>query len=231
MYVRPKMLWWLIPIFLSLFCVGIALGTAGNRSHTEGKAVMEPVDRGKNNLSTLSALLDQLTKEEERSFVVYLQDYALNGRYQQERFSLSGDVGGHKLEISRDEQEKVVVRIDGQIQDHTSLPYALYTPNEHAALLKSVLRSVAPTSIQDPSGQGWRGYRVSVPAQEVTSLMSIWLGPSFPINDLTPDLAKRISVDYQLWYDPESGEVQQLEIDMQIRNSIGVKRDQLRFRL
>lgn len=231
MYVRPKLLWWLVPIFFSLFFVGIAIGTVGNRNETEGESVMESKDRTKADRVTLSALLEQLTQEQERSFIVYVQDSALNGRYDRERFQLSGEISGHKLEISRNEQHVVSVLIDGQTQEHTSLPYALYTPHEHAALIKGVMQSVTPIPIQDPSGQGWKGYRLSVPAQEVTSLLGMWLGPSFPIKDITPDLAKRIGVDYQFWYDPEAGQIRQMEIELQMMTSAGVKRDQLRFRL
>lgn len=181
--------------------------------------------------ATLSGLLDQLTREEERTFVVYMQNHALNGRYQRERFSLSGEIAGHTLEISRNDEQKVNVIIDGQTQDHTSLPYALYTPHEHASLIKSVLQSVAPQPLQDPSGQGWKGFRVSVPPREVTSLLALWLGPSFPIEDLTPELAKGIGVTYQLWYEPSSGNIRQMDMEMTIKTAAGVKRDELRFRL
>ncbi|WNC17298.1 hypothetical protein [Brevibacillus brevis] len=231
MYIRPKLLWWLIPIFLSLFFVGIALGSLDNRSDMKGGRVMEQGASAGYDPATLSGLLDQLTREEERTFVVYMQNHALNGRYQRERFSLSGEIAGHTLEISRNDEQKVNVIIDGQTQDHTSLPYALYTPHEHASLIKSVLQSVAPQPLQDPSGQGWKGFRVSVPPREVTSLLALWLGPSFPIEDLTPELAKGIGVTYQLWYEPSSGNIRQMDMEMTIKTAAGVKRDELRFRL
>lgn len=231
MYVRPKLLWWLVPIFLSLFFIGIALGTFGNQSDMKGGRVMEQGAGAGYDSVTLSMLLDQLTREEERSFVVYMQNQALNGRYQHESFELSGEIAGHKLEISRNAEQKVNVVIDGQTQEHTSLPYALYTPHEHAALIKSVLQSVSPQPVQDPSGQGWRGFRLSMPAREVTSLLTLWLGPSFPIDEITPELAKGIEVTYQLWYEPASGNIRQMDIELQMKTSAGEKRDELRFRL
>jgi len=111
------------------------------------------------------------------------------------------------------------------------LPYALFTPHEHAELLKGVLSQAEATPVFDPSGEGWRGYRITVPSQEVTSLLDLWLGPSFPVKELSPELAKQIAVEYKLWYDEHSGLVRQLEIDLQLQTSAGQKRDQLRFRL
>ncbi|MED1793795.1 hypothetical protein P4V54_14035 [Brevibacillus nitrificans] len=231
MYVRPRLLWWLVPIFLSLFFVGIALGKLGSESVMKGGRVMEQGAGAGYDPVTLSMLLDQLTKDEERSFIVYMKDQALNGRYQQERFELSGEIGGHQLEIARNGEPQVNVQIDGQKQESTSLPYALYTPHEHAAVIKSVMQSVAPQPMQDPSGQGWKGYRLPVPPREVTSLLSLWLGPSFPVSEMTPELTKGIGVTYQLWYEPATGTIQQMDIEMQIKTAAGEKRDQLRFRL
>ncbi len=179
----------------------------------------------------LPELLDQLTKEQERTFVVYMQNQALNGKYQNESFELSGEIAGHRLEISRNAEQKVNVVIDGQTQEHTSLPYALYTPHEHANLIKSVLHSVSPQPVQDPSGQGWRGFRLSMPASEVTSLLALWLGPSFSIEELTPELAKGIGVTYQLWYEPATGDIRQMDMELQMKTGTGEKRDELRFRL
>lgn len=231
MYVRPKLLWWLIPGFLCLFLIGMGLGTAGNRNTADRVTVTEAEVQKQMDRTTLAGLLDQLTEEHEHSFIVYIQDHALQGKYQRDRFQLSGEISGHKLEISRGDQGDVSVRIDGQPQDHQALPYALYTPSEHAALIKGVLHSVAPLPLQDLSGHGWRGFRLSVPPQEVTALLDMWLGPSFSIQEMTPDLAKRIAVDYQLWYDEDSGQLKQLEIALQVKTSAGEKRDQLRFRL
>ncbi len=230
-YIRSKQMWWLIPIFLGLFLIGTALGTLKNKMGSDETASSEQAIAGEQNPVTLSRLLDQLTEDEERSFIVYMQDSALNGRYQHERFSLNGEVGGHKLEMSRDAEERIAIQIDGEIQNDASLPYSLFTPYEHATLIKGVLQSVKTKSIQDPGVQGLYGYRLSVPAQEVTSLLAMWLGPSFRMDDLPPDLAKGIGVDYQIWYDAESQQIRQLELELRMQTATGVKQEQLRFRL
>lgn len=232
MYIRPKLLWWGLPAFLILFLIGMAFGAAGNRHDIElAPDIQKPAEKGYTEQIALKALLDQLTDAKERSFIVYMKESALNGRYAQERFQLTGEIGGHKLEISRDLNQPVTVQIDGEKQDDAALPYALFTPHEHAELLKNVLSSVKAAPVSDPSGEGWKGYRITVPSQEVTSLLDLWLGPSFPVKDLSPELAKQIGVEYQLWYDEQSGLVRQLEIDLQLQTPAGEKRDQLRFRL
>ncbi len=230
-YIRPKQMWWLIPIFIGLFLIGSTLGALGNKMGTDTTASSDQAIEGDRNPVALSELLDQLTQDEERSFIVYMQDSALHGQYQHERFELNGEVGGHKFEMSRDAQQQIAIQIDGQIQNDASLPYALFTPYEHATLIKGVLQSVKAKSIQDPGGQGLHGYRLSVPAHEVTSLLSMWLGPSFPMNDLPADVAKGIGVDYQLWYDSESQQIRQLELELRMQTATGVKQQQLRFRL
>ncbi|MGZ0053256.1 hypothetical protein [Brevibacillus gelatini] len=224
MYIRPKQLWWLFPIFLGLFCLGMALGSAGEWSRSAAVVTKQesyPVPR----------LLEQLTQDEERAFLVYMHDQVLSGRYVHEKFTLDGEIGGHKLAISRNDEQPVSVRIDGQVQDHAALPYALFTPYEHATLLKSVLSSISPEPVADLSGSDWSGYRLAVPPEKVTSLLAMWLGPSFPIADITPELARGISIEYQLWYEPDTGTLRQLELLMQMRTAAGVKQDQLRFRL
>jgi len=231
MYVRSKLLWWHIPIFLSLFFVGIALGKLGEPDRNDGRVAEQSTGSGKEPV-TLSLLLDQLTKDEERSFVVFVHNQALNGRYQHEQFELSGEMAGHQVNISRNGEQKVNVLLDGQPQEQTaSLPYALYTPYEHAALIKSVLQSVTPEPVQDPSGQGWRGFRLSVPQREVTSLLSLWLGPAFASSDWKPELAKGIGVTYELWYEPDSGLMKQMDMELQIKTAVGDQREELRFRL
>ncbi|MFF0826755.1 hypothetical protein ACFYU8_01780 [Brevibacillus sp. NPDC003359] len=234
MYIRPKMLWWLIPILLGLFLLGIVLGTVSRSANTDSTDTASAVRQTagtEQTTTTVEELLEQITKDEERSFLVYMQDQTLHGRYRNEQFQLAGEIGGHQLEITREDGQLVSVRIDGQIQDHAALPYALFTPYEHAALLKGVMQSVRPESLKDTAGQGWSGYRLAVPPEEVSSLLSMWLGPSFPIHDLTSNVTNGIKVSYQLWYESTTGQLRQLELDLQIQTAVGVKRDQLRFRL
>lgn len=231
MYIRPKLLWWGVPAFLLLFLLGIALGSTESQGGSETLPARPAHNPKQEDALPLAGLLDQLTQKGERSFIVYMQDYTLNGTYDQERFHLTGKIGGHALEMKRDEQQQVTVLIDGVVQDHTALPYALFTPHEHAQLLKGVLHTLQAIPVQKKSDQGWRGFRLSVPSQEVASLLDMWLGPSFPVRELDPDVAKQIAVDYLLWYDEQSGRVHQLEIELQIRTAAGEKRDTLRFRL
>lgn len=232
MYIRPKMLWWLIPILLGLFLLGVVLGTVSRSANTGStdiaSAVRQTAGTGQ---TTVTELLEQITRDEERSFLVYMQDQTLHGRYQNEQFQLAGEIGGHQLEIARKDGQPVSVRIDGQIQDHAALPYAMFTPYEHAVLLKGVLQSGSPERLEDTAGQGWRGYRIAVPPEKVSSLLSMWLGPSFPIHDLTSNVTNGMKVNYQLWYESTTGQLRQLELDLQIQTAVGVKRDQLRFRL
>jgi hypothetical protein len=231
LYIRPKLLWWGLPAFLALFLLGVALGSVGSRENTEELSADTAKEKRQEETLPLSGLLDQLTHKGERSFIVNMQEYVLNGTYNQEQFHLKGVIGGHELEMKRDDQQRVTVLIDGNVQDHSALPYALYTPHEHAQLLKGVLHSVIATPLQQKSDQGWRGFRLSVPSQEVTTLLDMWLGPSFSIKEIAPEAAKKIAVDYQLWYDEQSGRVRQLDLELQIRTAAGEKRDTLRFRL
>ncbi|MFI8713080.1 hypothetical protein QIH01_15830 [Brevibacillus brevis] len=230
MYIRPKMLWWLIPILLGLFLLGIVLGTVSRSANTDTAPAVRQTT-GTKQTKTVAELLEQITKDEERSFLVYMQNQTLHGRYQNEQFQLAGEIGGHQLEIARKDGQPVSVRMDGQVQDHAALPYAMFTPYEHAVLLKGVLQSVSPERLEDTAGQGWSGYRIAVPPEEVSSLLSMWLGPSFPLQDLTPNITNGMKVNYQLWYDSTTGQLRQLELDLQIQTAVGVKRDQLRFRL
>lgn len=233
MYIRPNMLWWLIPILLGLFLLGVLWGTVSNlvyKDSANSLPLATEYERTDEATITVAQLLEQITLDQERSFMVYMQDQTLDGRYRNEQFQLDGVIGGHQLEITRQEGQPVV-RIDGQVQENATLPYALFTPYEHGALLKSVLQSVKPEPLVETAVQGLRGYRIAVPPQEVTSLLSMWLGPSFPVKDLTPDVTNGIRVNYQLWYESNTGQLRQLELEMQIQTAVGVKRDTLRFRL
>jgi len=227
MYVRPKQLWWLIPVFFGLFFLGVSLGALHNR-HDGKVTIMAEAERAEADRTVVAALLDQLTGQQERPFEVLLKDHVLSGRYQGQQFQVSGEFDGHHMELRRSGQD-VSVSVDGQVQDHTALPYALFTPHEHAALLKAHLHSVTPLAVSDPSNRAWQGYRLSIPAEEVSSLLATWLGPSFPIQEA--EMARQISVDYHVWYDGATRELRQLDVLLQMKTPAGTKQDQLRFRL
>jgi hypothetical protein len=85
--------------------------------------------------------------------------------------------------------------------------------------------------VTDKSKEGWLGFHLSLPPEEVTALLALWLGPSFPIDAMTPSLAKQISIDYQLYYDAKSKQLRQLTVDMRMKTPAGLKEDQLLFTL
>ncbi|QQE72717.1 hypothetical protein KDJ56_12140 [Brevibacillus composti] len=230
MYLKPKQLWWLPTIFLVLFTLGALIGQLHNRLDIQEASVISPAQREEADRQMIASLLDQLTGDRERAFSVLMKEHVLSGTYKGEQFHLNGDISGHSFELVR-EDEQVQVKIDGEPQDHQGLPYSLYTPHQHATILKTKLKHITLLPVTDGSGQGWQGYRLTVPAQEITDLLGLWLGPSFSIQDLTPRLAKQIAVEYQLWYDGPTRELRQLEVYLQMETSAGLKRDQLRFQL
>ncbi|MEJ8544822.1 hypothetical protein [Brevibacillus borstelensis] len=230
MYIKPKQLWWLPSLFLVLFALGTLLGELHNRLDIKEAHVISTTQREEADRAIVASLLDQATKDTERPFSVFVKDYVLSGKYKGENFQLAGDIAGHRFELQKAD-EQVNVAIDGELQDHMGLPYSLYTPHQHAAILKSKLERVAPLPVADGSGQGWQGYRLNVPPNEITDLLSMWLGPSFPIQDMTPRLANQIAVEYQLWYDGPTRVLRQLEVYLQMQTAAGLKQDQLRFRL
>ncbi|USG63469.1 hypothetical protein NDK47_14915 [Brevibacillus ruminantium] len=230
MYIKPKQLWWLPTFFLVLFTLGALLGHLHNRLEIREAKVIAPADREKADRAMIASLLNQVMADKERSFSIFLKNDELKGTYKGENFHVTGEIAGHRFELQR-EDEQVQVAIDGETQDHQGLPYSLYTPHQHAAILKDKLERVSLLPVADSSGQGWQGYRLSVPATEITDLLSLWLGPSFPIQDKTPRLAKQIAVEYQIWYDGPTRELRQLEIYLQMQTAAGLKQDQLSFRL
>jgi hypothetical protein len=230
MYVRSKQLWWLLPIFIGLFFLGMALGAISQKPPTLVTPAVTVEERAEADRATIAELLEQLSGDKERTFRVTVQDYTLQGKFRGENFELSGNVGGHPLRINRNEQD-VRITVDGELQENTPLPFALYTPYEHAMLLKAQLQSLAPMVVTDKSREGWLGFHVSLPPEEVTAMLALWLGPSFPIDGMTPALAKQISVDYQLYYDAKSKQLRQLTVDLRMKTPAGLKQNQLLFTL
>jgi hypothetical protein len=230
MYVRPKQLWWLLPILIGLFFLGMALGAISEQPAAPATPAVTVEERAEADRAMIAELLEQLSGDKERTFSVSVQDYTLRGKFRGENFELNGDVGGHPLQINRNEQE-VLITVDGEPQENAPLPFALYTPYEHAMLLKALLQSLSPMVVTDKSKEGWLGFHLALPPEEVTAMLALWLGPSFPIDGMTTALANQISVDYQLYYDAKSKQVRQLTVDLRVKTPTGLKQDQLLFTL
>ncbi|MFY0543106.1 hypothetical protein [Brevibacillus sp. H7] len=230
MYIRSKQLWWLLPIFIGLFLLGIALGSISDRPSSDPVSVVSVEERAEADREMIAAFLDQLSSDRDQAFTVNMKEHTLQGYFNGEKFQLSGTIGGHQLEMKR-MGETVEVIIDGEGQDSPTLPYALYTPYEHAMLLKSHLHSLTPLVVTDHNQNDLLGFHLSLKPDEVTQLLALWLGPSFPVDRMTPTLAKQIEVDYQVWYDENSKQVKQLVVDLRMNTPAGLKQDQLLFRL
>jgi len=230
MYIRPRQLWWLLPIFVGLLLFGMALGALSDKPSPEPMAVVTVEERAAADRETIAAVLDQLSDQRELPFSVKVKDHTLQGRFRGEKFELSGEIAGHQLEMKRT-GEDVRVTIDGVGQESHALPYALYTPYEHAMLLKAHLHSLTPLVLTDHQQKELLGYHLAMEPAEVTQLLGLWLGPSFPIDKLSPALAKQIKVEYQLWYDAKTKQLKQLVVDLRMNTPAGFKQDQLLFRL
>jgi hypothetical protein len=230
MYVRPMQLWWLLPIFIGLFFLGTALGAISNKPSSRVTPVVTVEERSEADRETIAELLEQLSGEKERTFRVTVEEYTLQGKFRGEDFELSGSVAGHQLRMKRSDRD-VQVTVDGEAQENTPLPFALYTPYEHAMLLKAQLHALTPIVDTGKSNEGLLGFHLSLPPEEVTSLLALWLGPSFPIDEMTPSLAKQISVDYDVYYDAQTKQLRQLAVDLRMKTPSGLKQNQLLFTL
>jgi hypothetical protein len=230
MYIRPRQLWWLLPIFIGLLLFGMALGAISDKLSPEPVFVVTVEERAVADRETIAAVLDQLSDQQDQPFTVNVKEHTLKGHFRGEKFELAGEIEGHRLELKRNDQE-VQVTVDGEGQDSHLLPYALYTPYEHAMLLKAHLHSLTPLVLTDNNRKDLLGFHLTMQPAEVTQLLELWLGPSFPLDRLSPSLAKQIKVEYQVWYDANSKQLKQLVVDLRMNTPAGLKQDQLLFRL
>ncbi len=230
MYIRPKQLWWLLPIFIGLLLLGMALGAISDKPSSNAIDVVTVEERAVADRELIADLLNQMSTDHDQAFMVNVKEHTLKGRFRGEKFQLTGEIAGHRLEMRRDDQD-IQVTIDGENQETHSLPYALYTPYEHAMLLKSHLHSLTPLVLADKNRSDLLGFQLSLQPNEVTQLLALWLGPSFPVDQMSPTLTKQIAIEYQVWFDVKSKQLKQLVVDLRMNTPAGQKQDQLLFRL
>lgn len=230
MYIRPRQLWWLLPIFTALFLIGMGLGKWLGKPDAEGSALINWNDRAEQDRSIIAELIEPLAAKQDLPFAVDMKDHTLRGRFQGEKFELQGSIGGHQLMMKRDDKD-VLVTIDGEQQDPHLLPFALYTPYEHARLIQLHLQSIEPLPVVDAKQKDLLGYKISLPPEEVTSMLTLWLGPKFPADDVMKQLTKQVAVDYHFWYEASTKKLKMLVVNLQLDTPAGKKQDQLLFRL
>ncbi|GAA4708773.1 hypothetical protein [Brevibacillus fulvus] len=230
MYIRREWVWWLVPVFAALFCIGMLLGNWLDKPENRHPSVVASPERFTADREVVEELIRPLSQERSIPFSVWFHNNTLSGHFRANTFELSGTITGHQLTMKRDAKE-VSVLFDGQPQNPQLLPYSLYTPYEHAAVIRAQLQSIDPLPISDPVQQQWLGYEISLPPDEVKSMIALWLGPHFPVDDVLDEVLDQVRVKYQLWYEPEQRQLRQLVVDLQLDTPNGKKQDQLLFRL
>jgi hypothetical protein len=232
MYIRPRQLWLLLPIFILLFLLGAALALLHERQGEDGRdvPVIDLEQRAAEDRDALAELLEPLEKKEQIPFTVKWQKDWLSGHFRGERFDLSGTVAGHQVVIRRDDS-RASVTIDGEKQEPALLPFALYTPYEHARLVKGQLQVVQPLPLIDEQQQGLLGYQIALPAKEVKEMMALWLGPSFPVEETMASMDRQVAITYQFWYDANVKKLRQIVVHLALQTAQGKKQDQLTFYL
>lgn len=232
MYIRPRQLWWLLPIFTGLFLIGIGLGKWLDKHGGENQTtpLVNWNDRAEEDRSVIAELIGPLAAKQDLPFSVEMQDHTLTGHFQGDKFELKGSIAGHEMAMKRDGKE-VIVFIDGEQQDPQLLPFALYTPFEHAKLIQQHLQSIRPLPIVDAKQKDLLGYKISLPPAEVASMISLWLGPRFPVDDVMKQLTKQVAVDYHFWYDASTKKLRMLVVNLLLDTPAGKKQDQLLFRM
>ncbi|MFM1652673.1 hypothetical protein ACI7RC_11310 [Brevibacillus sp. B_LB10_24] len=232
MYIRPRRLWWFLPLFAALFLLGMALGKVTDKPQVKEASVeMDSRSQERANRAAIAALLDQVNSGEETPFQVRVKEQSLAGQFQGAAFELGGDIHGHQLKIKRTE-DQVTVAIDGEEQEGTmTLPFSLYTPYEHMTVIKSHLEQVKPLPLKDAKKEGLLGYQFSLPPGEVKAMLSTWLGPQFPTEQVFQQFLQQVAVTYQMWYDEKTSHLRQLVVSLKISGPNGGKQDQLIFLL
>lgn len=232
MYIRPKQLWWLVPIFITLFCLGAAIAQMTDKPVATPPPPASEWEQKppKQEKELIAELLSQWDTGEKTSFVVLANEQTFSGYFSGASFSLTGNIENHQVDIKRTD-EAIEVTVDGEVQHASMLPFSLFTPYDHVMLLKGQLQSIQPRPVPTNEQTGWNGYRFELPPGEVTSLLASWLGPHFPTEEVLEQFLKQIKVTYELWYDDQSQQLRQLGLYLQLQTASGTKQDQLLFQL
>lgn len=233
MKIGPRRLWLLVPLFIGLFLLGAAFAML-QKSNEELKPVVEvaaPDVRAEQDRRLLLSWMDALSKDTNKPLTVKWQDAVLSGHFHGSFFDLEGMVAGSQVKLNRSDQATIVT-INGERQDATTLlPYAMFTPYEHIALLKGHMQAIEPMPVQDQEKSGLTGYRLEIPSGEVKEIVAQWMGPAFPAKETMEEMDKSISVIYHIWYDTNARQLKQITMTLSIVSAAGNKQDQLTFLL
>ncbi|MCR8995362.1 hypothetical protein GOP56_02670 [Brevibacillus sp. 7WMA2] len=234
MYVKQRYLWLLVPILACLFGLGVLLGQATDKLSVAQNRTKELHDKSRwnadqnQNNTNLKQLIDQLFVEKATPFGVKIQNQPFTGSYRGNHFQLTGALQGKKVKIERNNRGASLV-IDNELRDLNVLPYALFTPSEHASILKDQISQLQPVAIVSRDEAGLRGYSVSLQPEKVKDLLREWLGPSFPVENELVQLQQSTTINYQLWYDDERKQLKRMVVLLQLKNQKGDRSDQLIF--
>ncbi|WP_139489125.1 hypothetical protein [Brevibacillus dissolubilis] len=233
MYIRPRQMWWFPLLFAGLFALGMSIGFLTDKPETSVSADQQAAsEEAKQKLvedrNTIKGLLSQLDTTREVPFQISVKDETYEGTFHGELFELKGKVSGHDIHMKRT-GERIAVLIDGEAQNPDLLPYALYTPYEHANLIKGQLTSIEPQVIPSANQQGLLGYQVSLPPSEVRALLTLWMGPHFKADTQMEQVLHQFKIIYQLWYEPQTAKLKQMVVNLKLDTPIGKRQDQLVF--
>ncbi|MGC5324606.1 hypothetical protein [Brevibacillus sp. SYSU BS000544] len=233
MYIRRNQLWWLIPIFLGLFLLGMLLAVITKPPQTTpASSSMEEKNQGDPDTlhhDQLASLVKKLAGDTPVTYQVKTRDQTYQGVYRGESFDVKGNVSGHIIQMKRS-TDKVELQVDGKEQPLEFLPYALFTPYEHAMIIQGQLHSLVPTELHKRDRDGLKGLQFALPSNQVESMISLWLGPQFQADEIMRQTLKDVVIRYELWYDTDKFEVKQLTVDLLVPSFQNQQRDQLVFR-
>ncbi|XOS93898.1 hypothetical protein ACLMAB_11045 [Brevibacillus laterosporus] len=119
--------------------------------------------------------------------------------------------------------------IDNEQQELNVLPYALFTPSEHASLLKDQFPQLQSVPLVSRDEAGLQGFSVTLQPDKVNELLREWLGPSFPAENELVQLQQSTTIKYQLWYDDDRKQLKRMVVLLQLKNQKGDRSDQLIF--
>ncbi|UFJ42739.1 hypothetical protein LOK74_09695 [Brevibacillus humidisoli] len=236
MIIRPRQLWWLLPIFLALFLLGALIAKLTDKPAVQNQeqqsgpvAQVDPAEQMRKQRQEIAELIERSQTNTEIPFQVEVKDRQFSGTYQGKSFELSGDVGGQKVMMART-GDSFKLTVNGEQKEPLMLPYALYTPYDHLMLIKGELQSIVPIRLTG-EGADLAGYQFSLPPEDVKSMLSLWLGSQFPTQDVMDEALKSVSLTYLMWYDQSSMRLRRMLVTIQIASPQGEKKDQLLFRM